>query len=134
MKTKEERLQIVNKIIEEIASRGRRFFYSSTTERISKFVLEGNKKKRLYFIDKYTGKKINPYPRNYAKDRNFSEGGTLWALMHDFREFIITGNYSNGKHGYGGLYCPNWGYPEEDMQAIRQLAMGLGYLNKACVA
>jgi hypothetical protein len=126
--TSEERIEVVNKIITEIAARGRRFFYSSKKDTVSKFVLEGNKNKRLWYIDKYTQVKINPYPSNWRKDYNFSEGGTLWGLIHDFREYIITGKYSNGSHGYGGLYGTAWGYPEEDLEAIRSLAKELGYL------
>lgn len=87
-----------------------------------------NKRKRLWFIDKYTGEKVNPYPSNYRKDYNFSEGGTLWAMVHDFCEFIITGKYTNGNNGYGGLYCQSWGYPEKDIQAIRQISHGIRLL------
>lgn len=122
--TKEERLKVVNTIIREIANRGRRFFYEKGRTN-SYFLFAGNKRKRLWFWDKHAGV-INPY-QTYDK---CSEGGTLWALIKDFKEFILTGKYSNGKHGYGGLYCPHWGYAEEDMQAIRNIARDLGYLKE----
>ncbi|TPF19338.1 hypothetical protein CBE79_04525 [Priestia megaterium] len=74
------------------------------------------------------GGKLNPYPSKIYKDCSFSEGGTLWGLIHDFSEFILTGKHTNGKNGYSGLYCPHWGYSEEDMNAIRELAVKVGYL------
>lgn len=124
MKTREERMLIVNMIIAEIANRGRKFFQCKDTGHISHFSLMGS---RLWFFDKRGGK-INPYPSQIRKDHYFSDGGTLWALMHDFSEFILTGKYTDGKNGYGGLFCSHWGYPDEDMQAIRKLALKLGYL------
>ncbi|WP_121605543.1 hypothetical protein [Virgibacillus sp. Bac332] len=117
-----DRLVAVNKIINEIATRGRKFFYTKN-KGTSYFYLAGDKRKRLWFWDKYAGK-VNPY-QVYDK---CSEGGTLWALIKDFKEFILTGNHTNGNNGYGGLYCPHWGYPEEDMKAIRAVAKEVGFL------
>ncbi|PLS19753.1 hypothetical protein CVD28_01760 [Bacillus sp. M6-12] len=77
------------------------------------------------------GGKVNPYPSNSHRDDHFSDGGTLWGLLQDFSEFIRTGNDSNGKNGYGGLYCSHWGYPEEDMIAIRKIATEVGFLRKS---
>ena len=127
MKTREERLEAINSIINEISNRSRRFFYEKDTNRKSYFYIAGNKNKRLWYMDKRGGK-VNPYPSNMYNDYSFSEGGTLWGLMHDFSEFILTGKDTNGNNGYGGLYCPHWGYPEEDMKAIREVAVKVGYL------
>ncbi len=126
MEAKEKRAEAVNQIIDEIANRGRRFFYTEGYGS-SYFFFEGYKRKRLWFWDNYTGK-VNPYPSNYHVDNGISEGGTLWALVHDFREYILTGRYANGNNGYGGLYCPHWGYPEEDMKVIRKTALKVGFL------
>ncbi|BBI90463.1 hypothetical protein HYO65_gp071 [Tenacibaculum phage PTm1] len=60
--------------------------------------------------------------------KNFAHGGTLWGLVKDFKEYIMTGEQCNGKHGYGGLYCTHWGYPESDMKEIQRVAKELGYL------
>lgn len=122
-----ERTKVINTIIKEIASRGRKFFYCKDSNVISFFHYTGSKRQRLWYIDKMGGK-INPYPSNSHKDYHFSDGGTLWGLIHDFSEYILTGEQTNGKNGYGGLHCPHWGYPEEDMKAIRELAAELGYL------
>ncbi|OPG98930.1 hypothetical protein B2I21_09885 [Chryseobacterium mucoviscidosis] len=59
---------------------------------------------------------------------HFSHGGTLWGLVCDFRDYIGGDDDSNHNNGYGGLYCPHWGYPEGDMKAIRKRAEELGYL------
>lgn len=129
MNDKEKRIEAVNKIIREIANRGRQFFCSKSTGSVSYFYLAGEKNKRLWFMDKRGGK-VNPYPSNSRRDDHFSDGGTLWGLVQDFSEFIRTGKDSNGKNGYGGLYCSHWGYPEEDMEAIRKVAVEVGYLQK----
>lgn len=130
MDKREERVKAVNKIIKEIANRGRNFFFTKDKGQ-SYFYLDGNKRKRLWFWDNYTGK-VNPYASNYHGENKISEGGTLWALIHDFREYILTGGYTNGNNGYGGLYCPHWGYPEEDMKAIIEVAKDVGFLKKQC--
>ncbi|GGP17288.1 hypothetical protein [Oceanobacillus neutriphilus] len=122
MTTKEDRLKAVNTIIQEIANRGRGFFREECKKE-SFFFFTGTERKRLWFWDKRAGK-VNPYQLY----NQCSEGGTLWALIKDFKEFILTGKYTNGNNGYGGLYCPHWAYPEEDMQAIREKAKQVGYL------
>jgi hypothetical protein len=129
MKTKQERIEAVNQIITEIANRGRQFFRSKSTGIVSHFYLAGEKNQRLWYMDKRGGK-VNPYPSHSSRDDHFSDGGTLWGLMQDFSEFIRTGKDSNGKNGYGGLNCSHWGYPEEDMEAIRKVAIEVGYLSK----
>lgn len=122
-KSKEERLIVVNKIMKEISSRGGIFFYESKN-RYAEMIIE---KHKVFFVDDYTGEKVYAY--NNCKHRGFSHGGTLWGLVNDFREYIVKGDYTNGNNGYGGLYCPHWGYSKDDMKAIRQLAKDLGYLN-----
>lgn len=126
MYNREQRMEAVNQVIKEIANRGRNFFYTSGKGQ-SYFFLKGDKRKRLWFWDNYGGK-VNPYPSSRMRDYGFSEGGTLWGLVHDFREYILTGEHTNGKNGYGGLYCPHWGYPDEDMNAIREVARNVGFL------
>jgi hypothetical protein len=124
--TRQDRIKIVNEIIKEIADRGRRFFYS-----------EGNyaelfeRKGRVYYKTEWARspvKQICLSVPDYRRSKNWWHGGTLWGLVKDFRDFIKTGEYSNHNNGYGGLYCPHWGYSEEDMKAIRQKAIELGYL------
>ncbi|MDY7044408.1 hypothetical protein RVS70_09340 [Virgibacillus sp. M23] len=120
-----DRLIAVNKIIHEIANRGRRFFYDQRRNRYAQMVIE---KHKVFFIDDYTGERVYAYNTGLNDHRGFSHGGTMWGLINDFREFIVTGNQTNGNNGYGGLYCPHWGYPEEDMKSIRAVAKEVGFL------
>lgn len=124
-KTKEERLEVVNKIIKEIASRGRKFFYDENKNRYAQMVIKNHK---IYFIDDYTGERVYAYNTVQNAHRGFSHGGTMWGLINDFREYVVKGEYTNHNNGYGGLYCPHWGYPKEDMKAIQKIATELGYL------
>ncbi|MED1955083.1 hypothetical protein [Brevibacillus centrosporus] len=123
--SKAQRIEIVNKIIKEISQRGRGFFYSKAKERLAYFV-QGER--TLWFVDEYTGIPIKMVKGQMSNDRSFSHGGTLWGLVNDFKDFINGDDDANHNNGYGGLYCPHWGYPPEDMEAIQKLAIELGYL------
>lgn len=125
MQTREERVEIVNQIIKEISSRGRRFFYCERFDRVSHIKI---KHKRLYFVDDYSGKDIYLHRPDGYPLKGFTHGGTLRGLVNDMKEYIMTGEYTNHNNGYGGLYCHHWGYPQEDMTAIQQKAIDLGYL------
>lgn len=128
-KTKQDRLNTVNAIIEEIAKRGRRFFYDEDNNATGHFIMKPNG--RIKFVDQYFLRELHIYPRVgdfCPKPRHFSHGGTMWGLVKDMRDFIQKGGYTNHDHGYGGLYCPHWGYPKEDMKAIQDKAIELGYL------
>jgi hypothetical protein len=119
----DNRIEIVNNIIKEIASHGRNFF---KYEAKIGYIFRVNKK--LYMRSEYNGFDIYLCAKTESKPYEFTHGGTLWGLTKDFKEFILTGNKSNGENGYGGLYSPHWGYPEEDMELIRIKAKELGYL------
>lgn len=127
MGAREKRAESINLIINEISKRGRNFFLNKETRLTSYFHFKGNMRKRLWYWDKRGGD-VNPYPSKYQRDWHFSDGGTLWGLIHDFSEFILTGKNTNGVHGYGGLYCEHWGYSEDDMVAIRKIAVRVGFL------
>lgn len=127
--TKEERLANANELIKLIAELGRKFFnYNNYVEKngtISHFKLKNN---RIYFVDGYTKKEMYAYDNNHRLfKRYFSEGGTLEALVLDLSEYIRTGKPANSKHGYGGVYCPHWGYPDKDMDKIREKAVAIGF-------
>lgn len=130
-RTKYERIEIVNELIREIGSTGRRFLYCTQHERYAYFAYDG---RTLYFVDHYTG-----MPLRMKKDTghmtsiqsyNFSSGGTMWGLINDFKDFINGDDNSNHNHGYGGLFCPHWGYEEHEMAIIKATARELGYLPK----
>ncbi|MFD2330647.1 hypothetical protein ACFSR7_15450 [Cohnella sp. GCM10020058] len=126
-----ERIENANRLIREIGSRGRGFLYYKRADRYSAFHWAGG---RLWYTDHYSGIPMimDPGQEGKTKDqqRAFSSGGTLWGLMQDFRDYIFGDDDANHNNGYGGLYCPHWAYPEEDMQAIRALAVELGYLRE----
>ena len=122
--TKEQRIETVNKLITKISSVGRRFFYNENNGFVACFKL---KKNRIYFVDDYTRQSIYVYGPKYFEN-GFSNGGTMQSLILEFSEFIRTGRCVNGKNGYGGLYCPYWGYLQSEMVEIRSFAADIGYL------
>lgn len=121
--TKEQRLDIINQLIQKISSEGNRHFYKDGNLAEMKF--KGN---RLYFTDEWTG--VDIIVKNVPHWNNFTHGGTIQALILDFADFIRTGKATNGKHGYGGLYAPaaTWGYTEEEHQRMIVFAKEIGYL------
>ncbi|WP_245585963.1 hypothetical protein [Paenibacillus pinihumi] len=125
----EERIEKANRLIREIGSRSHRDLYSPKHDRYIAFHWAGG---RLWLTDHYTGIPMIMEPKACGKTRDqkraFSSGGTMWGLVNDFKDFIYGDDEANHNNGYGGLYCRHWGYPEEDMEAIRQLARELGYL------
>jgi len=128
-KSKYERIDIVNNLIRKIANTGRRFFYYGEENRYSYFVYDG---RTLYYVDRYRGVPLkmvkgNQY-RNLKQKRYFSEGGTLWGLVNDFKDYIYGDDDSNHNNGYGGLYSTSWGYKPNEMDEIRNFAKELGYL------
>lgn len=123
---KQERLVVVNRLIEYISERGRRFFFCKSKERTAQMILKNN---RVYFVDDYTGAEVYAYP-TYTDRKGFSHGGTLWALVCEFSEFIRTGKQVNGVHGYGGLYGSGWGHRDDIQQEIINYAKEIGYLKR----
>jgi hypothetical protein len=128
-----KRIEKINELIKVIGSKGRKFLSSHHDDYDLKRELTYNYfiviKSKLFLVDNYTKKEIN-MSRDYIPNTGFSSGGTMWGLMLDFANYIKTGNYSNHLNGYGGLYCPHWGYSEEDMKEIREFARSIGYLAK----
>lgn len=126
---KYDRIDIVNKLIRKIGDTGRGFLFSQKYNRHSYFVYDG---RTLYFVDHYTGmplKMIKGSAHKTTKHQQyFSSGGTMWGLINDFKDFIFGDDDSNHNNGYGGLYCPHWGYPKEDMEKIINFAKEIGYL------
>lgn len=121
--SREGRIEIVNEIIKEIASRSRKFF-------AGKFGVAEifQKNGRLYMKNEYSGAEMCLVTKFGYPPKKWHHGGTLWGLTKDFKDFITTGEKSNNNNGYGGLYSPHWGYSESDMLAIQEKAKSLGYL------
>lgn len=123
LNSREGRVEIVNEIIENIASRGRKFFAGQFG--VAKIF---QKNGLLYLKNEYNGKDMCLHTKFGYQPKGWHHGGTLWGLTKDFKNFIITGEKINGQNGYGGLYCPHWGYSESDMKMIQDKAKELGYL------
>lgn len=121
---KQERLEAINKLIKFMSNRGRRFFHCESKDRTAFMELKNN---RVYFVDDYTSEDVYAYSTNRER-KGFSHGGTIWALVCEFSEFIRTGKYTNGIHGYGGLYGSGWGHSDEIQQEIIDYAKEIGYL------
>lgn len=127
---KQERLEVVNKLIKFISERGRRFFFTNGTiheDNVESVAFMKLKNGRLYFVDNFTKQEV-PVLDNGRDWKGFSHGGTIRALVLDFALFIRTDKYSNGKNGYGGLYCSHWGHSDEIQEEIITYAKEIGYL------
>jgi len=118
-----ERVIIVNSIMKEIASQGRRFFYNDG--RIAELVDKG----RIYYKAEYGTKELICLSiPDYRNPKGWFHGGTLRHLVKEFRDFIKNGEPK--EYGYSGLFSPHWGYPDADMEIIRNKAIELGYIEK----
>ncbi len=119
--TRSMRLLIVNAIMVEISSRSRRFFHYKG--KIAELVDNG----KIHYKAEYGSKKMMCLDvPDYIPVEGWFHGGTLMRLVKEFRDYINDGEPLESS----GLYSPHWGYPESDMQAIRDLAIKLGYLLK----
>lgn len=127
--SKQERVEVINKLIKFISERGRRFFWTKRTlnDETENTAYVKLKNGRVYFVDNYTKQEI-PVINNYRDWKGFSHGGTLRSLVLEFAEFIRKGNSSNGEHGCGGLYCDHWGHEWSIQQEIINYAKEIGYL------
>lgn len=107
----------VNAVIRIIASHGRRFFHHKGTT--ARMVVADNG--RIWFVDDYSGKAIYTHTSPCARWRGFSHGGTLRALVVQFRDYIRLGHELHP--GWLGHYRDDgsnvWGYEPEAMAAVR---------------
>ena len=126
MESKQQRVDVANRIIEIVATHGRRFFSLSADgkiadrPRISFFELRRNG--RLWFVDKYTNKAIYTAYRR-GNWHGFSEGGTLRDLVCAMADWI-TGKRDDFPINHFGPWpewvCGGdlWGYGSE-MAVVR---------------
>lgn len=126
-----ERFRIVNELILEISSLGRKFFqYKGKVAELYFNMVD----QKIYYKCEWTAShdkcitEIALTDTEGGKPNGWYHGGTLLALIRDFQEYIETGIPNNGANGHGGLFCPHWGYSEADMVKVRSKAMSLGYL------
>lgn len=124
-----DRLEMANRIIEAIASCGRRFLSMNSDRlnpepgaRVSRFELVNG---RLWYVDKWRESRI--FVHYECRSRHgwgwrFSEGGTLLCLLQHLRDFITKGVPINPGH-FGPFQqwsCGGdpWGYGA-DMAVLR---------------
>ena len=115
MTTKQERLDLANKLIAEIAKHGRKFF--SHEGRVAR--LEMTNRGLIYLVDAYTSRPV--YTNNKHEWRGFSHGYTLQRLIIKISEFVKTGEPCLCINSLG--YSPNtWEYPIQDLLPIWEVA------------
>lgn len=114
---REMRIAGVNKVIQAIASCGRKFFLYE--DRVA--VIEQSATGHLFLINEWNQKRI--YISKYGAWRGFHHGGTLHALVGRMVAYIqhgevITEDYFSAKH---------WGY-HDDMQTVINAAKQVGFV------
>lgn len=108
------RVKQANKVIELIASKGRRFFYSEAHKRLSRFGLD--KYGQIFYVDHYTGMKIYPFAEGYWP--GFTSGQTLKAFIARLAQYVKTGEPMEA-HWFPIEYdASQWAYGEEVMRAL----------------
>lgn len=120
MSTKAERAAHANQLIKAISNHGRRFFWFDREQRTAS--MEVNERGRVYFVDDYTGKRIDTHYRGCW--RGFSHGGTLRDLVEKLRDYIrdeikIPIFYIAPNRGAIDGNFDMWGYGEDACKALQ---------------
>jgi hypothetical protein len=115
----EQRIGIVNKVIEQIAKCGRHFFLNqSGNGMLGRFVLQN---KKLYYIDEWKGVSgVVKRDMHWGNLDWVNHGGGLKEQIMIFAEFIFSGKKQQ-------LISMYWGYPFEDLKIIHQFAFEIGF-------
>ena len=118
--TKQERLDLANRLIQEIAKRGRRFFKNHRSDFVAYFYLDS--RKRVWFVDCDSQKKI--YTHYALGWQQFTQGGNLERLTKRIARYIQTGeqNLDIRWLGYTPKEWHGWGYPDDDLPPIWEAA------------
>lgn len=85
-------------------------------------------KTTVKFKDIKSGYTISVYNTSNNADK-FSYGGVLWSIINDFKLWIITGDKSNGKNGYGGIRVLEEESSINGYSNIIKKAKAIGYLD-----
>lgn len=114
-----ERLIHANAVIKAMSLHGRRFFYYTKLDRTAELSLD--RSNRVCHTDEYTGRTF--IVKAGTRWQNFSNGGTLQAIIEKLAEYVRTGKQVHP--GYFGPWadyiCDGdlWGYGHEAMIAVR---------------
>lgn len=121
---KMQRLQAANELIVDMASCGRRFFYSESFDRIGQFELSS--RGRIRFRDEHTDALIDTYSHHYGAWRQFSHGGSLRSLIEYLRDYIRIGQKLPIQ-----IIAPDyWGYDHASSKRVQQKAINLGIIKE----
>lgn len=116
---KQERLELANQVIAEIAKRGCKFFaYQGRVGR-----LEIDHRGRIWYINPESQNKIYTHNGDKEEWRNFGEGWTLQQVICRLRDFVRDGHCKLNVYYLG--FDDYWGYPLEDLLPIWQLARSM---------
>jgi hypothetical protein len=80
-----DRCDRANRLVEAVASTGRRFFRHD--DRVGRFEVDA--RGHIWFVDAYSGRRV--YTHYGHKWRGFSDGGTLRDFIEQLRDFIAKG-------------------------------------------
>ena len=120
-----DRIRVVNQIMEEMAARGRRFFYYDG--KIEYFAyLPAKASDNVIFNDNIVEISViegGKYKPGFSAAAHHGRG--VRYLLESFGDFINSGMHQNGSLSGG-----HWGYPEDDLLAINQLALQLGFITE----
>lgn len=122
----EQRMALANQVIKIIGTYGRRFFHNDRTGAYAKFEIDP--RGTVWFVDAKSQISIRIDKDNKTRHwMGFSHGGGLRDLVERLYEYIVSGrlvsHYNLGFERYDGSNV--WGYPDEDMQKVREEAGAL---------
>lgn len=119
--SKVQRIEDVNKAVVEIASYGRKFFYTPKTNKIA--CMRAGSRGHLEWVDNYTQKAVKIIVN--SRWDGFSNGGTLRYLVEAFAHYVRTGE------PIGINYLSDmWAYPADEMEKLRAVLSKSPVFNK----
>ena len=117
--TRAERVDHANRLVDEIAARGRRFFFHGKSGRTARFEL--TQTGRVRYRDEFSDCLIDV--ARSGRWMNFSGGGTLQQLVRDLGLYVAKGAKIDRRHfgPWAQWRCDGdvWGYGFDAMEELR---------------
>lgn len=110
-----DRYKEANKVIEIVASHGRRFFWSPIHERLARFGLD--RYGQIWYVDEHTGMKVHPFGDGCWP--GFVHGSTLRFLIAKLANYIKTGEPVPLSQFPFENDASCWAYGEAEMHKVR---------------
>lgn len=129
MNARLSRLENVNKLIQFISERGRKFFHGKDYTAFICIAENG----KYYFFDDYTNKLVFMW-NDRGWNTNFTHGGGLKYLLTSLKWYIQTGDKLPGIVPYCFSDKNMWGYPEQDAKDIEAYAVSIGIVESSLSA